>query len=164
MTPPPDFELSEILHGKTAYSLWLMAKSLSFGNIVTRSNPPLPVMHDDLTPLKINVLDPQSQSLHQPQPRAIQQPAEQPVSIRHGRQPSLHLCLGQHHRHPRRTPRPVDNPSTNSRPHLECADTKTRGRSRLGSACWPTRSARSPDASETSAPPPPPCPADAACR
>ena len=52
----------------------------------------LATMHDDLIPLKINVLDAQPQQLHQPQPRPIKQLHRQLMLHRHRRQQPFHLA------------------------------------------------------------------------
>ncbi len=53
---------------------------------------PLAVAHDDLVLGEINVLDPQPQTLYQPQPRAVEQLGDQLVVARHGGEHLLRYC------------------------------------------------------------------------
>jgi hypothetical protein len=67
---------------------------------------PLAAMNHDLIALKIHILYPQSQPLHQAHPRAVKQLAEQPVFLRHRRQQPPHFLPAQHHWHPLYRPAP----------------------------------------------------------
>jgi hypothetical protein len=56
---------------------------------------PLPVAYENLPVLEIKVFNPQPHRLHEPQPRAGEQPGYQPVGARELRQQPLHLLAGE---------------------------------------------------------------------
>ena len=59
---------------------------------------PLTVAHDNLGPLEIHILHPQSHALHQPHSRSIKQTRHQAMDAIHAIENRRHLLARQHHR------------------------------------------------------------------
>ena len=68
--------------------------------------PPLPIPNPQLPPFEIHVLNPQPQSLQEPQPASPKQKRHRPRIPLHSLENALHLLDRQHHRNPNRPPRP----------------------------------------------------------
>ncbi len=69
----------------------------------------LAVSNRELPPLEVQILHPQPQGLHQPQPTAIQKPYHEGSVALESFPHSSHLCLAEHHRQTLACPGP-DHP------------------------------------------------------
>jgi len=60
------------------------------------SLPSFPLAHVNATPSDIHVFHPQRETLHEPQPRAVQQRHREPMGGHHRGQETRHLCRHEH--------------------------------------------------------------------
>jgi len=67
----------------------------------------LPVAHQDLAIVEVDVLDPEFEALGQAQPGAVQQACHQPLGPAHRAQQAAHLRAAQHRGHAHRPLRPL---------------------------------------------------------
>lgn len=92
----------------------------------------LPAPDPDLTPLQIEILDPQRNRLPNPQPATIQEHGDQPGYAAELAQHARHLAPGQHHRQPARRRRSDQPAQVAERTREYLPVQEQQGRQRLG--------------------------------